>query len=110
VAIRRGVEIDDAGERLSAGQAGGDASQCVLRGRLGAALQRIRACYQHAGLKRVMTDFMTNQSLRERFKLPASKGAVVSQIIAATLDAGLVKVDESVGASLKLRRYLPYWA
>jgi len=72
--------------------------------------ERIRACYQHAGLKRVMNDFMTNQSLRERFKLPDSKGAIVSQIIAATVDAGLVKVDESVGASLKLRRYLPYWA
>jgi len=40
VAIKRGVEIDDAGERLSAGQAGGDSSQCVLSERLGASLQR----------------------------------------------------------------------
>jgi predicted HTH transcriptional regulator len=72
--------------------------------------ERVRACYQHAGLKRVMNDFMTNQSLRERFKLPDSKGTIVSQIIAATVDAGLVKADESVGVSLKLRRYLPYWA
>ena len=72
--------------------------------------ERIRACYQHAGLKRVMNDFMTNQSLRERFKLPDSKGAIVSQIIAATVDAGFIKADESVGTSLKLRRYLPYWA
>ncbi len=72
--------------------------------------ERVRACYQHAGLRRVMNDFMTNQSLRERFKLPASKTATVSQVIAATVEAGLVKADESVGASLKLRRYLPYWA
>lgn len=72
--------------------------------------ERIRACYQHSGLKRVMNDFMTNQSLRERFKLPDSKGATVSQVIAATVDAGLVKVDQSIGTSLKLRRYLPYWA
>lgn len=72
--------------------------------------ERIRACYQHACLKRVMNDYMTNQSLRERFKLPDSKGATVSQIIAATVDAGLIKADESVGTSLKLRRYLPYWA
>jgi len=72
--------------------------------------ERIRACYQHAGLKRVTNDYMTNQSLRERFKLPDSKGATVSQVIAATVEAGLIKADESVGASLKLRRYLPYWA
>ena len=72
--------------------------------------ERIRACYQHAGLKRVMNDFMTNQSLRERFSLPAQKSAIASQVIAATVEAGLVKADESVGTSLKLRRYLPYWA
>lgn len=72
--------------------------------------ERIRACYQHAGLKRVTNDYMTNQSLRERFKLPDAKGATVSQIIAATVEAGLIKADESVGKSLKLRRYLPYWA
>jgi predicted HTH transcriptional regulator len=72
--------------------------------------ERIRACFQHAGLKRVTNDFMTNQSLRERFKLPDSKNATVSQIIAATLEAGLIKTDETVGKSTKLRRYLPYWA
>lgn len=72
--------------------------------------ERIRACYQHAGLKRVTNDYMTNQSLRERFKLPDAKGATVSQIIAATVDAGLIKADETVGKSLKLRRYLPFWA
>jgi ATP-dependent DNA helicase RecG len=71
---------------------------------------RIRACYQHAGLRRVANAFMTNQSLRERFKLPVSKSATVSQIIAATLEEGLIKPDSSVGDSLKLRRYLPYWA
>jgi len=53
VAIRRGVEIDDAGERLSAGQAGGDASQCVLRGRLGAALQRLNPGLSHDTLEGV---------------------------------------------------------
>jgi predicted HTH transcriptional regulator len=72
--------------------------------------ERVRACYQHAGLRRVMNDYMTNQSLRERFKLPDAKGATASQVIAATLDAGLIKMDETVGTSLKLRRYLPYWA
>jgi predicted HTH transcriptional regulator len=72
--------------------------------------ERIRACYQHAGLKRVTNDHMTNQSLRERFKLPDSKNVTVSQIIASTVEAGLIKADESVGQSRKHRRYLPYWA
>lgn len=72
--------------------------------------ERVRACFQHAALKRVMNQYLTNQSLRERFKLPDSKSAVASQIITQTVDAGLIKPDESVGKSLKLRRYLPYWA
>ena len=71
---------------------------------------RIRTCCQHAGLRRVANDFMTNQTLRERFKLPDSKSATVSQVIAASLEAGLIKADSSVGTSLRLRRYLPYWA
>lgn len=71
---------------------------------------RIRACYQHCALKRVMSETMTNQSLRERFGLPESKSAIVSQVIAATVEAGQVKADEKVGASRKFARYLPFWA
>lgn len=71
---------------------------------------RIRACYQHASLKWVMGQYMTNQSLRERFKLDEEKSATVSQVITATVDAGLVKPDDKVGASKKLARYLPFWA
>jgi len=71
---------------------------------------RVRACYQHCALKWVISKRMTNQSLRDRFRLPESKSAVVSQVIAATIDAGLVKADERVGASRKFARYLPFWA
>ena len=71
---------------------------------------RIRACYQHAALKCVMREQMTNQSLRERFNLPESKSSVVSQVIAATLDAKLIKTDERAGGSRKFARYLPFWA
>ena len=49
---------------------------------------RIRACYQHCCLRYVMNEQMTNQSLRERFKLPEGKVATVSQIISATVDTG----------------------
>ena len=71
---------------------------------------RVRACYQHCALKWVMSERMTNQSLRERFRLPESKSASVSQVISAAIEAGLVKADETVGASRKFARYLPFWA
>ena len=71
---------------------------------------RTRACYQHSALKYVMSQHMTNQSLRERFNLPESKSAIVSQIISGTIEAGLIRPDEKVGGSRKFARYLPFWA
>jgi len=61
-------------------------------------------------LKWVMGEAMTNQSLRERFHLPESKSANVSQIITAALENGVLKADERAGTSRKFARYLPYWA
>lgn len=71
---------------------------------------RIRACYQHCALKWVMAEPMTNQSLRQRFHLSEAKTAIVSQIIAATEEAGLIKADEKAGGSRKFARYIPTWA
>lgn len=71
---------------------------------------RIRACYQHCALKWVMSDKMTNQSLRERFALADGKASTTSQIIAATIKAGWIKQDGGIGASRKYARYLPFWA
>lgn len=71
---------------------------------------RIRACYQHASLRWVMGERMTNQSLRGRFHLPESKSASVSQVIAATIESGLIRADEAAGTSRKYARCLPFWA
>lgn len=71
---------------------------------------RVRACFQHWALKWVMSESMTNQSLRERFRLGEDKAAIVSQVIAATIEARLIKLDQSVGRSRKFARYLPVWA
>lgn len=71
---------------------------------------RVRACYQHSALKWVMSGRMTNQSLRERFGLAEDKAAIASQVISATLEARLIKLDESVGGSRKFARYEPFWA
>jgi ATP-dependent DNA helicase RecG len=71
---------------------------------------RTRACYQHCCLMRVSNQRMSNQSLRQRFNLPESKSVTVSQVIAATREADLIKPDESETTSSRYARYLPFWA
>ena len=53
---------------------------------------------------------MSNQTLRERFRLSESQAATVSHIIGATKEAGLIKTDESESTSTRYARYLPFWA
>lgn len=71
---------------------------------------RIRASYQHCCLRYVMNEKMTNQSLRERFKLSEKKAATVSQAIAAALDAGKIKQADPEQVSTRYRSYIPFWA
>jgi len=71
---------------------------------------RIRACYQHACLKYVTNDKMTNQSLRARFKISDENAAIVSRIIKETANAGLIKEDDPDNKSRKYVRYIPIWA
>jgi len=71
---------------------------------------RIRACYQHCCLRYVMNEKMSNQSLRERFKLPEPKAETVSRIIRDTMDAKLIKLDDPDNTSKRYARYAPYWA
>lgn len=71
---------------------------------------RVRACYQHCCLLYVSNRQMSNQSLRERFKLAENKAATVSLVIAAAKEAGLVKPDQSDSNSTRYARYLPFWA
>ena len=69
---------------------------------------RVRACYQHCCLKWVMNERMTNQSLRERFKLSEVKADQVSRIIRDTVDAGKIKPEDS-SSSKRYAKYIPYW-
>ena len=70
---------------------------------------RYRACYLHACLKRVNRDYMTNSSLRERFKIDSKNSSMISRLLNETCEEGLIKIsDEST--SDKNRKYLPYWA
>ncbi len=72
--------------------------------------EKIRACYQHACLKYVSNEKMTNQSLRERFKIEDHNYSIASRIIRESLQAGLIKEDDPESKSRKYASYLPYWA
>ena len=71
---------------------------------------KVRACYQHCCLKYVMNEKMTNQSLRERFKLSGAKADQVSRIIRETMNAGQIKPDDPENASKRYSKYVPFWA
>jgi predicted HTH transcriptional regulator len=71
---------------------------------------RVRACYQHCCLRYVMGEKMSNQSLRERFKLPEEKAETASRIIRDCTDANLIKLENPESGSKRYARYLPFWA
>lgn len=70
---------------------------------------KIRACYLHACLKYVTSDFMTNSSLRERFGIDQKNISVVSRIIKETITAGYIRLYDPETRG-KHSKYIPYWA
>ena len=72
--------------------------------------EKIRACYQHACLKYVSNEKMTNQSLRNRFKIEDQNAATASRIIRDALAEGVIKEDNPDNQSRKFASYIPYWA
>jgi predicted HTH transcriptional regulator len=71
--------------------------------------ERVRACYQHACLKWVSNEKMTNQSLRERFSIEDHNYSTASRIIRDTLEEKLIKEENPENKSRKYASYLPYW-
>lgn len=70
--------------------------------------ERNLACYWHACIQYANKTAATNQSLRERFNLPASSSAQVSRVIRSCIDQGLIRpLDKE--ASRKNMRYVPAW-
>lgn len=70
---------------------------------------RIRVCYQHACLKWVGRDFMTNASLRERFGIEKENISMASRYIREAVDANAIKPQDET-APPKIRKYIPFWA
>lgn len=70
---------------------------------------KVRACYLHACLKYVSGEYMTNQSLRERFRIEEHNYSIASRIIADTKDANLIKDYDPDNKSRTYAKYVPYW-
>lgn len=71
---------------------------------------KIRACYQHCCLKYVSGSIMTNQSLRERFRIENKNYPIVSRIISDTIEEKLIKDYDPISNSRKYAKYIPFWA
>lgn len=72
--------------------------------------EKVKACYQHACLKYVSNEKMTNQSLRDRFKIADHNYAAASRIIRDALTEGVIKEDDPESKSRKYASYIPIWA
>jgi len=70
---------------------------------------RVRACYLHACLRYVQREFLTNTSLRERFRIERKNSAVASRLTREALEAGVL-VPFDPGASRQQMKYVPWWA
>lgn len=69
--------------------------------------ERVRACYQHAALKYVSGDRMTNATLRERFGIAERNASQASGVIRLALDGGLIRAADP---DHPRAGYVPYWA
>ena len=72
--------------------------------------ERVRACYQHACLKYVSNEKMTNQSLRQRLGIEDKNYPMASRIIKDAIETGLIKEADSENGSKRFMGYIPYWA
>lgn len=71
---------------------------------------KTRACYQHACLRYVSNEQMTNTSLRQRFGIEDKNYAIASRIISEAIQHNLVKPYHPESTSRKHARYVPFWA
>lgn len=71
--------------------------------------ERIQACYQHACLKYMSNEMMTNKSFRERMGVEEKNYPMVSIIIREAVKRGLIKVGTPEGTNRRDVAYIPSW-
>ena len=72
--------------------------------------ERLQACYQHACLKYVSNEKMTNQTLRIRFGIDPKNYSMASRLIKEATDAGLIKIENPDVQKRADLSYVPFWA
>jgi len=72
--------------------------------------ERVWSAFLHCCIRYESSDRLTNTSLRERFGIGPDKTTLVSQTIAAAMEAGIIKLDPRVGSSRRLAKYVPFFA
>ncbi len=70
---------------------------------------RIRAMYQHACLKWVSREHMTNTTVRQRFGIADRNAATASRLLREALDAAVIAAYDPEAGPRALR-YVPWWA
>ncbi len=71
--------------------------------------ERILACYQHACLKYMSNEMMTNKSFRERMGVEEKNYTAISNIIKETIERGLIKIGTPEGTNRRDIAYIPSW-
>lgn len=71
--------------------------------------ERVQACYQHACLKYLSNEMMTNKSLRTRMGVTDKNYTAISGVIKETLERGLIKVGTPEGTNRRDIAYIPDW-
>lgn len=69
--------------------------------------QKELACLQHCEVCFINNDYMSNESLRDRFKVDDSKTLEVTRLIKRMIKKGSIKRFEGNGNSKKYTRYVP---
>lgn len=71
--------------------------------------ERIQACYQHACLKYLSNEMLTNKFFRERMGVAEKNYTAVSGVIKEALERGLIKVGTPDGTNRRDIAYVPIW-
>lgn len=71
--------------------------------------ERVQACYQHACLKYLSNEMMTNKSFRIRMGVNEKNYSSISGIIKETIERGLIKVGTPEGTNRRDIAYIPAW-
>lgn len=72
--------------------------------------EKIMACYQHACLMWEDSEAVSNQSIRDRFKLNKNQAPTATRILADTVEAGFIKSSDDEFQSKKYSSYIPFYA